>query len=164
MKNVNRIITVCCFIILVIPSILWAQQNDQSDAVNIQSLMSSANSDSMWNNIVWSRVQEMTAKNRMFSDNASDQIVDTGTRAKEFEEEEGQQFYIKKDKKTTESDQIKTAIKLLEDNVAEELYLIEKCYLKIGDTQKAAEIQNILTTRYPDAIWTKLLQKEQENK
>ncbi len=164
MKNINRTITVCCFIILVIPSIVLAQQNDQADVANIQSLMSSASSDTMWNNSVWARVQEMTAKNRVFSDNASNQIVDTGIRAKEFEEGEGQKFYIKKDKKITESDQIKTAIKLLEDNVAEELYLIEKCYLKIGDTQKAAEIRNILTTRYPDAIWTKLMQKEQENK
>ena len=163
MKNIIRIISVSYFII-VIPSIMWAQQNDKADSVNIQSLMSSASSDSTWDNSIWARVQEMTAKNRLFNENVSDRIVDTGTRAKEFEEGEGQQFYIKKENKTTESDQIITAIKILEDNVAEELYLIEKCYSKIGDTRKAAEIRSIMTTRYPNAIWTKLLQKEQVDK
>jgi len=164
MQKINRIITGCCFFIFIITSIIWAQQNNQTGISNIRSLISSANSDSTWNNTTWARVQELANKNRVFAESASDQIVDTGTRAKEFEEGEAQSFYRKNSKKSTENDQIKTAIKLLEDNVAEELYLLEKCYSKIGDTKKGAEIFNVLTTRYPDTIWTKLLLKEQDNK
>ena len=113
MNKIIRIITVCCLFIFVISGIIWAQQNNQTGVSNIQSLISSANSDSTWNNTTWARVQELAVKNRMFSENASDQIVDTGTRAKEFEEGEAQGFYLKNSKKTTESDQIKTAIKII---------------------------------------------------
>ena len=89
---------------------------------------------------------------------ASTPSIETGTKAQPVVTEEN--FVFKEKSQSLNTQDIKQAVDLLKENIAEELYLIGQCYAIMGEEEKALAFYGQLLKEYPMSEYAKKAKEE----
>ena len=120
----------------------------------------------VWMNAIWKRISELTTEKGVSEgvpaatpQTKPDEPISTlGVRGAEDEME----LYYKEESKGPGDQEIRDAIKQLRENVAEALYLIGKCYLRLREEEEALAAYKRLRREHPESKWAKEVEEEIE--
>ena len=118
--------------------------------------------DREWMNTIWKRISVLTAAAdtapQARTDGTQEPAPTLGVRGFDFEAEP----YYKEETARPEDQEIREAIALLRANIAEALYLIGECYVRLREEENARIVYEQLRKEHPESVWTKKIQEEMQ--
>ena len=114
----------------------------------------------VWMSTVWKRVSELTAKERAFE--VERPTTTAGVRGVPAEDEIEKRLYYKEGSQVPSRQEVRKAIDLLKESMAEALYLIGQCYAQLGENKEALAAYNRLLKEHPKSEWAKKMPEEIE--